>query len=65
MIFGGLDMYNYAEKSMTINFPRWTTFPPSILMLGFLVIVIAYTLWRSIAETRAGRFFNDPDGPGA
>lgn len=65
MIFGGLDMYNYAEKSMTINFPRWTTFPPSILMLGFLVIVIAYTVWRSIAETRAGRFFNDSDGPGA
>jgi len=64
MIFGGLDMYNYAEKSMTINFPRWTTFPPSILMLGFLAIVIAYTIWRSIAETRAGRFFDNPDGPG-
>lgn len=65
MIFGGLDMYNYAEKSMTINFPRWTTFPPSILMLGFLVVVIAYTIWRSIGETRAGRFAGDADGPGA
>lgn len=64
MIFGGLDMYNYAEKSMTINFPRWTTFPPSILMLGFLVIVIAYTIWRSIGETRAGQFPNGADGPG-
>jgi TRAP-type C4-dicarboxylate transport system permease small subunit len=65
MIFGGLDMYNYAEKSMTINFPRWTTFPPSILMLGFLVIVIAYTIWRSIGETRAGKFVDGADGPGA
>lgn len=64
MIFGALDMYNYAEKSMTINFPRWTTFPPSILMLGFLVIVIAYTVWRSIGETRAGQFIDDVDGPG-
>lgn len=61
MIFGALDMYNYAEKSMTINFPRWTTFPPSILMMAFLVIVIAYTVWRSIQETRAGRFFDQED----
>lgn len=58
MIFGGLDMYNYAEKSMTINFPRWTTFPPSILMMAFLVVVIAYTVWRSVQETREGRFFD-------
>ena len=65
MIFGALDMYNYAEKSMTINFPRWTTFPPSILMLAFLVVVIAYSVGRSIAETRAGRFFSDTDEPGA
>jgi TRAP-type C4-dicarboxylate transport system permease small subunit len=61
MIFGGLDMYNYAEKSMTINFPRWTTFPPSILMMGFLVIVIAYTVWRSVQETREGRYFDETD----
>lgn len=61
MIFGGLDMYNYAEKSMTINFPRWTTFPPSILMMSFLVVVIGYTVWRSIRETRAGRYFDDKD----
>ncbi|MGB0630998.1 MAG: TRAP transporter small permease [Alphaproteobacteria bacterium] len=63
MIFGGLDMYNYAEKSMTINFPRWTTFPPSILMMAFLVVVIVYTVWRSIQETRAGRYFEDDSGP--
>ena len=65
MIYGGLDMYNYAEKSMTINFPRWTTFPPSILMMAFLVVVIAYTVWRSIRETREGRYFDDDSGPGA
>ena len=53
MILGGVDMYDYAEKSMTINFPRWTTFPPSILMLAFLVVVIAYGVRRSFAELRA------------
>ena len=64
MTFGALDMYRYAEKSMTINFPRWTTFPPSILLLAFLVIVIAYTVRRSFLEFRAGRYFEDSPGPG-
>lgn len=61
MIFGAMDMYNYGEKSMTINFPRWTTFPPSILMMSFLVVVIAYTIWRSIQETRAGGHLDRED----
>ena len=63
MIFGGLDMYNYNELSMTINFPRWTTFPISIAMLGFLTIVIAYTVGRSVAEMRAVRYFDKPETP--
>jgi hypothetical protein len=45
---------------MTINFPRWTTFPPSVLLMSFLVIVIVYTIGRSIAELRAGRYLDDP-----
>lgn len=65
MIFGGIDMYNNNELSMTIGFPRWTTFPPSILMMAFLVVVVAYTVWRSFAEARAGRFFDGENGPGA
>ena len=64
MIFGGLDMYNYNELSMTINFPRWTTFPPSVLLMSFLVTVIAYTIARSVAELRAGRYTNGPGGAG-
>ncbi len=58
LTLGGLDMYRYSEKSMTINFPRWTTFPISVLLMMFLVAVVTYTIWRSIAETRAGRFFD-------
>jgi TRAP-type C4-dicarboxylate transport system permease small subunit len=58
LILGGLDMYRYSERTMTINFPRWTTFPVSVLLMMFLVVVVAYTIWRSIAETRAGRFFD-------
>ena len=63
MIFGGLDMYHYNELSMTINFPRWTTFPISIAMLAFLTIVIAYTVGRSVAEMRAVRYFDKPETP--
>ncbi len=59
MIFGGIDMYEYKELSMTINFPRWTTFPLSVLLMSFLVVVIAYTIARSLAELRAGRYFNE------
>lgn len=68
MIFGGIDMYNYNELSMTINFPRWTTFPLSVLLMSLLVVVIAYTIGRSVAELRAGRYMdgsggNEPDVP--
>ena len=58
LVLGGLDMYRYSERTMTINFPRWTTFPISALLMMFLVVVIVYTVWRSIAETRAGRYFD-------
>jgi len=57
MIFGAFDMYNVNEVSMTIGFPRWTTFPISIVFMTFLVIIIVYTVGRSIAETRAGKYF--------
>jgi TRAP-type C4-dicarboxylate transport system permease small subunit len=59
LIFGGIDMYQYSEVTMTINFPRWTTFPISVVLLAFLVIVIAYTVGRSVAELRAGRYFSE------
>lgn len=58
LTLGGLDMYRYSERTMTANFPRWTTFPLSVLLMMFLVVVVAYTLWRSVAETREGRFFD-------
>jgi TRAP-type C4-dicarboxylate transport system permease small subunit len=59
MFFGGIDMYNYSELTLTTNFPRWTTFPISVLLMAFLLVVTVYTIGRSIAETRAGRFFDD------
>jgi len=62
MIFGAFDMYNVNEVSMTIGFPRWTTFPISIVFMMFLVVVIVYTVGRSIAETKAGQYFEgEPD----
>jgi len=62
LVLGGVDMYRYAERSMTIGFPRWTTFPVAVLLMVFLVAVIAWTLRRSIAEARANRTL--PDAPG-
>lgn len=59
MVFGGIEMYETSEKSLTLNFPRWTTFPISIILMGFLIIVIAYTVGRSVSETRAGRYIDE------
>ena len=59
MIYGAIDMHDVNEVSMTIGFPRWTTFPISIVFMSFLVIIIIYTLGRSVAETRANRYFNE------
>lgn len=58
LVFGGFDMYKYAEKTITIGIPRWTTFPYAFVCLTILLAVIVYTLWRSIAENRAGRMFD-------
>lgn len=63
MFFGGIDMYNYSELTLTVNFPRWTTFPISVLLMTFLVVVTIYSIGRSIAETRAGRLFDDDQAP--
>ncbi|CAN0462245.1 unnamed protein product, partial [Discosporangium mesarthrocarpum] len=57
LYLGGWDMYDYNELTMTISFPRWTSFPIAFALLCFLVVVIVYTIARSIAETRAGRYF--------
>ncbi len=62
MAYGGIDMYRYKELTLTINFPRWTTFPLSVLLMSFLIAVTVYTVHRSFREARAGRFL---DGGGA
>lgn len=59
MVFGGIDMYRYSELSLTLNFPRWTTFPVSVALMAFLIVVTAYTVRRSLREARAGRFLDD------
>ena len=59
MAYGGIDMYRYAETSLTLNFPRWTTFPLSVALMSFLLVVAVYSVVRSVAETRAGRPFDD------
>lgn len=59
LILGGVDMYKYNELTSTLSFPRWISFPYAALCLTLLIAVIVYTLGRSIAETRAGRFFDE------
>ena len=57
-------MRQYAELSLTLNFPRWTTFPISVLLMGFLIAVTVYTVHRSFREMRAGRFLDGDDSDG-
>lgn len=61
MVYGGIDMRKYNELSITLTFPRWTTFPVSVALMGFLIAVTAYTVWRSFREMRAGRFLDGGD----
>lgn len=58
LVYGGIDMYKYSEMTMTIGFPRWVSFPYATVCMVLLVAVIVYTLGRSVAETRANRFFD-------
>lgn len=52
---GGLDLYQQGERSMTAGFPRWTSFPIAFVLMVFLVVVIAYTLWQSLDAVRKNR----------
>lgn len=52
LALGGFDMYQYGERSMTVGFPRWLSFPPAFLLLVVLIVVIAYTLFGFIREAR-------------
>ncbi len=56
---GGFDMYRYNESFSTLGFPRWISFPYAVFCLSVLIAVCVYTFGRSIAETRANRFFDD------
>ena len=58
LVLGGVDMYRYDEVFTTIGFPRWYSFPYAAFCMGLLVAVCIYTTGRSIAEMRAGRFFD-------
>lgn len=64
LVLGGVDMHRYNEVTSTLGFPRWMSFPYAALCMLLLLAVIAYTIARSIAETRAGRYF-DPSSEAA
>ncbi len=59
LILGGFDMYRYNETFTTIGFPRWISFPYAAGCMFLLIAVCVYTLGRSIAETRANKFFDE------
>ncbi len=52
---GTLDMFETGETTQILALPRWWTFPPAVICLALLCVVCAYTLRRSIRETRLGR----------
>ncbi|MBT7957133.1 MAG: TRAP transporter small permease [Rhodospirillaceae bacterium] len=56
---GGFDMYRYNEVFTTLDFPRWISFPYAVFCMSLLVTVCVYTFARSVAETRANKFFDE------
>ena len=52
---GGIDLYNVEETTLILAIPRWWTFPLAIVCLVLLGVVCAYTLVRSVRETRLDR----------
>lgn len=52
---GGIDMYNVNETTLILAVPRWSTFPLAVVCLVLLCVVCAYTVVRSVRETRLDR----------
>ncbi|NQV56739.1 MAG: TRAP transporter small permease, partial [Rhodospirillales bacterium] len=42
MVYGGIDMYQYAETTGVLAIPRWISFPYGVACLSFLVVVVIY-----------------------
>ncbi|MDP6840690.1 MAG: TRAP transporter small permease [Rhodospirillales bacterium] len=51
LIFGGIDLYNAAETTGVLAFPRWISFPYAFVCLSTLVFVIIYTLFHNDPES--------------
>lgn len=52
---GGVDMYNANETTLILAVPRWWTFPLAVVCLVLLSVVCAYSVVRSVRETRLNR----------
>jgi TRAP-type C4-dicarboxylate transport system permease small subunit len=55
LYYGAVDFYRYSEVIAAFNFYRWTTIPFNIFCLLVLIVVIAYTFTRDVADAMAGR----------
>ena len=52
MSLGGLSFYENDEMTLILEFPRWWTFPAAMVCLVLLLLVCAYSFWRSAKEVR-------------
>jgi TRAP-type mannitol/chloroaromatic compound transport system permease small subunit len=54
LVYGGLELHSSGEVLANFNFYRWWTIPFDLLCMLILILVIAYTLSRDIADIRKG-----------
>jgi TRAP-type C4-dicarboxylate transport system permease small subunit len=50
---GGFEVRGYGETTMVLRVPVWWGYVPAVLCLAFLTLVCAYTVWRSLRDSRA------------
>jgi TRAP-type C4-dicarboxylate transport system permease small subunit len=54
LVYGGIELYASGEVLANFNFYRWWTIPFDLFCMVILILVIAYTFSRDIADIREG-----------
>ena len=62
LLIGQVPRMDRVLEQILLSFHQ--TFPVSVLLMAFLVLVSLYTVHRSWREMRAGRFFESEEDAG-
>ena len=59
LVHGGLDMHRYHQRLTTIEFEHWWAFTVIVPLIGFLVVIVVYTLFRDLINIATGDVAGD------